>query len=105
MPGNLLVTDAPGLILVLGVASAILGAWLAAPRRRVRNLPACHGPICRPALLLTLSTPLTYGSASERREWFRRRGGRVKVCLAHGTTEELRAGWVIDRSTGGLCLR
>jgi PilZ domain len=99
MPAAALLTDFSPLIPVLGLAGAIVGAWLA---QRYRSA------VCRPAVcqLPSLSGPLTYGSASERREWFRRKGGRVKVRVADATAnDDLGTGWIIDRSTGGLCLR
>jgi hypothetical protein len=92
--------------LVLGLGSATLGAWLGAAQRRAAEkatLPCRRGHSGRRP---SLSGPLTYGSASERREGFRRRGGRVKVRLADASAKDDQCtGWIIDRSTGGLCLR
>jgi hypothetical protein len=96
MPGTL--PDLSAYTLVLGLAAAGLGAFLAyyyrlRPARLVLRQPAVP------------SGPLTYGAANERRAGFRRRGGRVKVQLADASGKaELGSGWVIDRSTGGLCL-
>jgi hypothetical protein len=100
MLSTLSVFDHPTFVFALGLAAAGLGAWLAVWRRRYAILPA------RARAKTIVSGPLTYGSPNERREWFRRRGGRVKVRLANAcVTEELGTAWVIDRSTGGLCMR
>jgi hypothetical protein len=89
------------LILVLGLASAALGAWLA-----LRQSSPIRLRVHRRAAQQLVVGPLTYGSASERRDGFRRKGGRVKVRLAGpGASEEPCIGWVVDRSPGGLRLR
>jgi len=89
------------LLLVLGLTGAALGAWLALRRSTPVRLRA-H----RQGAQQLVAGPLTYGSASERRDGFRRKGGRVKVRLAGpGASEEPCIGWVVDRSTGGLRLR
>jgi len=99
MPGALFLMNNPGTALVLGLAAAGLGAFLALYRGRLARLAWLPRRAALP------SGPLTYGSASERRAGFRRRGGRVKVHLADaGAAKDLGSGWVIDRSSGGLCL-
>lgn len=78
-----------------GLAAFGIGAVLALfwQRRRLAVWP--RGP----GLLL-------YGGAAERRAWGRRKGSRVRIQLASGDgTTALGSGWVIDRSTGGLCVQ
>jgi hypothetical protein len=108
MPAVPLLTDHPVLLLVLAVAGAACGAWCAAWQRhaRVPVLPAKRRPAGKAVRPWPLAGPLTYGSASERREGFRRKGGRVRGRLADaGATAALGTGWVVDRSAGGLCLQ
>jgi hypothetical protein len=107
MPAAPFLTAHP-LILVLGLAGAAFGAWLALWQRR-QEFGQCaqhSGPMPTVPQRRLVLGPLAYGSATERREGFRRKGGRVKIRLASpGAKEEQCIGWVVDRSTGGLCVR
>jgi hypothetical protein len=106
MSGTPLPTDHATLILLLGIAGATLGAWLGAARRWAHSPAAVRAASLPSRPVPSRNEPLLYGSASERREWSRRKGGRVKVRLAGGgAQEQVCAAWIIDRSTGGLCLR
>lgn len=78
-----------------GLAAFGLGAALAVlwQQRRLASWPRGQAP----------RGLFTYGAATERRAWSRRKGSRVHIQLASGDgATALGSGWVIDRSTGGL---
>jgi hypothetical protein len=53
----------------------------------------------------TGSDPFVTGSASERRASLRRRGREVKVAISNDQADATpMEGWIMDRSTGGLCI-
>ncbi len=89
---------------VIGLLAAgftfFAGRW--ALRRR-RNRPPVPPPPAEPAS--PDYDPFDQGSLTERRRALRRKGNSVEVLVGEGESpaEPVR-GWVIDRSTGGLCL-
>jgi hypothetical protein len=66
-----------------------------------RNVPA---PVQKPEP--TQRDPFTEGSTTEQRKSVRRQGNptAVHVALPHNKKDPAQ-GWVLDRSTGGLCLQ
>jgi len=85
---------------LVGVVAAglalLIGYWAAQRRGRYAGMPL-------PARTVD---PYTFGSATERRDSFRRKGAYVKVDLADAAGKEvLGAAWVLNRSAGGLRLQ
>jgi hypothetical protein len=89
---------------LVGVASAgvalVMGRALFGRRRAdLVSPPARKEPAAEPA------DPFIHGSAMERRRALRRRGGATPVLVSDAeVTVEPYQGWVLNRSTGGLCL-
>lgn len=77
--------------LTLFAGRFVLSRWRAARAERTPPGPA--------------HDPFDHGSATERRDALRRKDNHVEVLVsdAEAQQEPVRA-WVIDRSTGGLCL-
>src|SRR5690348_8363345 len=89
---------------VIGLMAAgmtyLAGRW--ALRRR-RTGPPVPPPPTEPAA--PEYDPFDNGSLTERRRALRRKGNSIEILVGDGdaAAEPVR-GWVIDRSTGGLCL-
>ena len=81
-----------GVICVLMLSRTMFGG------RQAPTLPAAAETAQEPA-----SDPFLEGSKSERRVSLRRRGRYVQVSVA-GPHDIVSDGWVVDRSTGGLCI-
>jgi hypothetical protein len=83
----------------LGAAIVVLlaGLLLFGRRKRVRPI--------MPPLPAHTADPFLHGSAAERRSSLRRGGNPVAVLISDARARsEPVPGWVVDRSTGGLCL-
>jgi hypothetical protein len=90
------------LIPAVGVASAgvalVIGRSLFGRRQIAPRSPKKDSPPAPP-------DPFVHGSATERRIALRRSGKAVEVLITDAEVkEEPSRGWVVDRSTGGLCL-
>jgi hypothetical protein len=87
----------PLLVIGLGTASlAFVVGWTTMRRRRAAEAPA---------ELLAPGDSLSSGPANDRRAAARRGGHPVTVQLSDPDEKSLgQAGWVVDRSVGGLCL-
>src|SRR5947208_3083807 len=89
---------------VIGVLAAgmtfLAGRW--ALRRRRRAAESLSPP---PEPAAVEYGPFDKGSLTERRRALRRKGNSIEVLVGEGEApEEPVRGWVIDRSTGGMCL-
>jgi hypothetical protein len=91
------------LIPVIGLTSACLAVAVSRLLSGKRS-PMAAPPAPQPAKLE--SDPFISGGAAEKRVAFRRQGNPVEVTVATDNDEktELTRGWVVDRSSGGLCL-
>jgi hypothetical protein len=87
--------------LAIGVVSAglaVVVSRLLSGRQRVAAPPPEPPPVEQ-------SDPFTHGGSMEKRSALRRQGNPVEVAIADSEGQtELTRGWVVDRSTGGLCL-
>ncbi|MBY0528192.1 MAG: PilZ domain-containing protein [Gemmataceae bacterium] len=86
-----------------GLAASLVAVFVGVrlSRRGATAIPVVRHP--RPTM--PANDPFRYGSATERRESYRRKGARVRVELADAEGgNELGSAWVVDRSAGGLCL-
>jgi hypothetical protein len=86
---------------VAGLSAALLtlvaGRWALSRRRAARAAPA--------AAAAPVHDPFEHGSVTEQRGSVRRKGNPIEVLISDAEAEqEPLRGWVIDRSTNGLCL-
>jgi hypothetical protein len=92
---------AAGIGMVCTAAALVTGYAILAGRRR-RGLAA---PPAKPAPPGVVRDPFVYGSAAERRAALRRAGNPIGILVSDAEVKlEPVRGWVMDRSTGGLCL-
>lgn len=86
--------------LAIGIVSALtaftVSSWLILRRKKA-------GPPRPPEE--KQHDPFAEGSVSERRVSARRRGNAVEIDVRIGEEDVCADGWVVNRSTGGLCFR
>jgi hypothetical protein len=92
---------------VVGAASAglalIMGRGFLTRRRRVVDPPAPRPTVMREGA--SDYDPFIHGSATEKRGALRRGGNPMPVLISdQEVKEQPYQGWILDRSTGGLCL-
>jgi hypothetical protein len=82
-----------------GLVALVFGRWLVHARRRA---PA---PSDAPSDGGAVHDPFEKGSITEHRISVRRKGNPIEVLITDAeATAEPHRGWVVDRSTNGLCL-
>jgi len=113
---SLLATEMPSwqtlTIPIAGLGSALMALTfgrLALSRWRGRATPAepaADGPATdRASAAGPVHDPFDHGSITEQRTGVRRKGNPIEVLITDAeATEEPFRGWVVDRSTNGLCL-
>jgi len=93
---------------VLAAIAVLVIGWMAARRRSGGAIPlpsATRDKASAAAAPAAAADPFTEGTNRERRGALRRGGNPVAILISDADARaEPSHGWVVDRSTGGLCL-